>query len=146
MAAVIGLLSLIDNAAANALFSLAVAGNSLARLTPILARLIWGRERFLSGDFYTGKYLSRPIGWIAVVYMLYVIVLTMVPTEGSHPSRKLGDFFFFFPEPSKILLTNRFCSGDYELHRCYQWVLVGWGIALLLCLCWTDFQGSADYY
>lgn len=90
VAAIIGLLSLIDNAAANALFSLAVAGNYLAWLTPILARLIWGRERFVPGEFYTGKYLSRPIGWIAVIYMLYVIVLTMVPTEGPHPSRKLS--------------------------------------------------------
>ncbi|KAJ5176606.1 GABA-specific permease [Penicillium canariense] len=84
--AVIGLLSLIDNAAANALFSLAVAGNDLAWLTPILARLLWGEDKFVPGEFYTGKYLSKPIAWIAVIYMVFAIVLCMVPTGGPDPS------------------------------------------------------------
>ncbi|KAJ5262082.1 hypothetical protein N7505_008949 [Penicillium chrysogenum] len=84
--AVIGLLCLIDEAAASALFSLAVAGNDLAWLTPILARLLWGGDRFIPGEFYTGKYLSKPIGWVAVIYMMFVIVLTMIPTEGPNPS------------------------------------------------------------
>ncbi|KAJ5470654.1 hypothetical protein N7530_008011 [Penicillium desertorum] len=84
--ALIGLLCLIDEAAANALFSLAVAGNDLAWLTPILARLLWGGDRFIPGEFYTGKYLSKPIGWVAVIYMMFVIVLTMIPTEGPNPS------------------------------------------------------------
>ncbi|KAG0653157.1 GABA-specific high-affinity permease, partial [Monosporozyma unispora] len=39
---ILGLLCLIDNAAANALFSLAVAGNYLAWGTPTLMRLTWG--------------------------------------------------------------------------------------------------------
>ncbi|KAJ5442113.1 hypothetical protein N7445_005120, partial [Penicillium cf. griseofulvum] len=84
--ALIGLLCLIDEAASNALFSLAVAGNDLAWLTPILARLIWGGDRFIPGEFYTGKYLSKPIGWVAVIYMVFVIVLTMIPSEGPNPS------------------------------------------------------------
>jgi hypothetical protein len=87
--AIIGLLSLIDNAAANALFSLAVAGNDLAWLTPILARLLWGQDKFVPGEFYTGKYLSKPIAWVAVVYMFFAIVLCMIPTEGPNPS---GEF------------------------------------------------------
>ncbi|KAJ6186131.1 hypothetical protein N7519_007432, partial [Penicillium mononematosum] len=86
--ALIGLLCLIDEAAASALFSLAVAGNDLAWLTPILARLLWGGDRFIPGEFYTGKYLSKPIGWVAVIYMMFVIVLTMIPTEGPNPSRE----------------------------------------------------------
>ena len=85
----IGLLCLIDEAAASALFSLAVAGNDLAWLTPILARLLWGGDSFIPGEFYTGKYLSKPIGWIAVIYMMFVIVLTMIPTEGPNPMREL---------------------------------------------------------
>jgi amino acid transporter len=85
---IIGLLSLIDNAAANALFSLAVAGNDLAWLTPILCRLLWGNERFVPGEFYTGRYLSKPIGWVAVIYMVFAIVLSMIPTEGPNPSRE----------------------------------------------------------
>lgn len=87
---VIGLLSLIDEAASNALFSLAVAGNDVAWLTPIMARLLWGNERFVPGDFYTGRYLSKIIGWVAVVYMVFAIVLCMIPTGGPGPSRKFG--------------------------------------------------------
>ncbi|KAJ5775714.1 uncharacterized protein N7511_000725 [Penicillium nucicola] len=83
---IIGLLSLIDQAAANALFSLAVAGNDLAWLTPILCRLLWGNESFVPGEFYTGKYFSKPIGWVAVIYMVFAIVLCMIPTEGPNPS------------------------------------------------------------
>ncbi|KAJ5574019.1 GABA-specific permease [Penicillium hispanicum] len=83
---IIGLLSLIDDAASNALFSLAVAGNDLAWLTPILARLIWGQDLFVPGEFYTGKYLSKPIAWTAVVYLAYAIVLCMIPTGGPDPS------------------------------------------------------------
>ncbi|CAI7577814.1 unnamed protein product [Penicillium bialowiezense] len=86
VAAIIGLLSLIDATAANALFSLAVAANDLAWLTPILCRLVWGGDQFVPGEFYTGKYLSKPIGWIAVIYMVFVIVLSMIPTEGPNPS------------------------------------------------------------
>ncbi|CAL5872161.1 uncharacterized protein PFLUO_LOCUS6419 [Penicillium psychrofluorescens] len=86
MAVIIGLLALIDNAASNALFSLAVAGNDLAWLVPILARLVWGQDKFVPGEFYTGKYLSKPIAVVAIVYMAFVIVLSMIPTEGPNPS------------------------------------------------------------
>ncbi|KAJ5609680.1 GABA-specific permease [Penicillium herquei] len=86
VAVVIGLLSLIDNAAANALFSLAVAANDLAWLTPILARLLWGNEKFVPGEFYTGKHLSKPIAWTAVIYMVFAILLCMFPTEGPNPT------------------------------------------------------------
>ncbi|KAJ5524811.1 GABA-specific permease [Penicillium frequentans] len=82
----IGLLSLIDAAAANALFSLAVAANDLSWLTPILARLVWGGDRFVPGEFYTGKYLSKPIAWVAVIYMIFAIILCMFPTEGPNPN------------------------------------------------------------
>ncbi|KAF3396248.1 GABA-specific permease [Penicillium rolfsii] len=83
---VIGLLSLINNAASNALFSLAVAGNDLAWLVPILARLLWGQDKFVPGEFYTGKYLSKPIAWTAVIYLAFAIVLCMIPTGGPNPS------------------------------------------------------------
>ncbi|GAT25227.1 GABA permease [Aspergillus luchuensis] len=62
---VFGLLCLINSVAANALFSLFVASNYVAWATPILCRLIWGKERFRPGEFYTG-FMSRPIAIIAV--------------------------------------------------------------------------------
>jgi hypothetical protein len=108
-AAIIGLLSLIDAAAANALFSLAVAGNDLAWLTPILARLIWGQDRFVPGEFYTGKYFSKPIAWVAVVYMAFAIVLCMIPTEGPNPSRE-----FFLVPASLLSFVSLLTSNEAE--------------------------------
>lgn len=84
---ILGLLCLIDEAASSALFSLAVAGNDLAWMVPILSRLVWGKERFHPGEFYTG-WFSKPIAVTAVVYLAYVIVLSMFPTGGPNPSRK----------------------------------------------------------
>ncbi|GFF49782.1 putative GABA permease [Aspergillus lentulus] len=84
-AIIIGLLCLINSAASNALFSLAVAGNDLAWLTPIFARLVWGGERFQPGEFYTGR-LSKPIAVTAIVYLFFAIVLCMFPTLGPGPT------------------------------------------------------------
>ncbi|KKK19759.1 GABA permease [Aspergillus ochraceoroseus] len=84
-AIIIGLLSLINAAASNALFSLAVAGNDLAWMTPIAARLIWGQEKFEPGLFYTGRF-SKPIAITAIVYLAFAIVLCMFPTLGPDPS------------------------------------------------------------
>ncbi|PYI22191.1 putative GABA permease [Aspergillus japonicus CBS 114.51] len=85
IAIILGLLCLIDNAAASALFSLAVAGNDLAWMVPILARLVWGQDRFHPGEFYTGR-LSKPIAITAIVYLAFAIVLSMFPTEGPNPT------------------------------------------------------------
>ncbi|OGE56662.1 hypothetical protein PENARI_c003G02688 [Penicillium arizonense] len=82
---VLGLLSLINSAAANALFSLFVASNYLSWGTPIFCRLVWGQDRFRPGEFYTGRF-SKPIACVAVAYLLFGVVLSMFPTEGPNPS------------------------------------------------------------
>jgi hypothetical protein len=91
---IIGLLTLIDAAAANALFSLAVAGNDVAWGVPILCRLIWGDKtgKFRPGEFYTGVF-SKPIAYTAVAYLIFAIVLCMFPTGGPDPTRKLLNLF-----------------------------------------------------
>lgn len=88
-AIVVGLLSLINAAASNALFSLAVAGNDVAWGMPILCRLVWGEDRFHPGEFYTGVF-SKPIAVTAVVYLAFAIVLCMFPTLGPDPTRKFA--------------------------------------------------------
>ncbi|KAJ5695138.1 hypothetical protein N7536_005550 [Penicillium majusculum] len=82
---VLGLLCLINSAAANALFSLFVASNYLSWGTPIFCRLVWGEHRFTPGEFYTGR-LSRPIAWVAVVYLIFGVTLSVFPTEGPNPT------------------------------------------------------------
>lgn len=88
---VLGLLCLINNAAANALFSLFVASNYLSWGMPIFCRLVWGQERFIPGEFYTGLF-SKAIGCVAVVYLAFGVVLSMCPTTGPNPS---GEFVSF---------------------------------------------------
>jgi hypothetical protein len=95
-AIILGLLSLINNAAANALFSLAVAGNDLAWGVPIFCRLMWGEKegKFTPGEFHTG-WLSKPIAITAIIYLLFALILSMFPTTGPDPSRKFLSMSFF---------------------------------------------------
>lgn len=86
VAIILGLLCLIASAAAAALFSLAVAGNNLAWGLPIFARAVWGRDKFAPGPFYTGDRFSLPIAWAAVAFLVFGIVLAMIPDGGPSPT------------------------------------------------------------
>lgn len=85
LALVLGLLCLIAPAAAAALFSLAVAGNNLAWGIPIFCRLVWGEAKFKPGPFYTGR-MSKPLGWTAIIFLIFGIVLSMMPVGGPNPT------------------------------------------------------------
>ena len=93
LAALLGLLALIAPAAAQALFSLAVAGNNLAWGTPIFARIVWGQRKFKPGPFYTGDRLSIPIAWTAIIFLVFGIFLSMFPVGGPNPTRTFLAFF-----------------------------------------------------
>lgn len=95
LAAVLGLLSLIAPAAAQALFSLAVAGNNLAWGVPIFARVVWGQKKFKPGPFYTGDRFSVPIAWAAIVFLVFGILLSMFPVGGPDPTRELESTTLF---------------------------------------------------
>jgi len=91
VALVLGLLTLIAPAAAQAVFSLAVAGNNLAWLIPILARVVWGQSKFKPGPFYTGRF-SIPIAWTAIGFLVFGIILAMFPVGGPNPTREFPPF------------------------------------------------------
>ena len=86
LGAILGLLSLIAPAAAQALFSLAVAGNNLAWGMPIFARVVWGQRKFKPGPFYSGNRLSIPIAWTAIAFLVFGIILSMFPVGGPNPT------------------------------------------------------------
>jgi len=86
VASVLGLLSLIAPVAAQALFSLAIAGNYVAWGIPIFARVMWGQHKFKPGLFYTGDRFSVPIAWTAVVFLTFGIILSMFPVGGPNPT------------------------------------------------------------
>ncbi|KAF4550558.1 GABA-specific permease-like protein [Elsinoe fawcettii] len=85
LAAVLGLLCLIAPAAASALFAMAVAGNDLAFGLPIMARVVWGQDKFKPGPFYMGRW-SVPLACLSVIYLFFSIVLAMFPVGGPGPS------------------------------------------------------------
>lgn len=85
LGAVLGLLCLIAPAAASALFSLCVAGNNLAWATPIFCRIWWGNAKFQPGPFYTGRF-SKPIAYVAVIFLMFGIILAMFPVGGPNPT------------------------------------------------------------
>ena len=97
LAAILGLLSLIAPAAAQALFSLAVAGNNLAWGTPIFARVVWGQKKFKPGPFYTGDRFSVPIAWMAITFLVFGTLLSMFPVEGPNPTRTSHLLFWALP-------------------------------------------------
>ncbi|KAF2221629.1 gaba permease [Elsinoe ampelina] len=85
VAAVLGLLCLIAPAAASALFAMSVAGNDLAFALPILARVVWGQDKFKPGPFYMGRW-SVPLAWVSIIYLVFSIVLAMFPVGGPGPT------------------------------------------------------------
>jgi hypothetical protein len=91
VAAVLGLLCLIAPAAAQALFSLAVASNNLAWGIPIFARVVWGQHKFNPGPFFTGR-LSTPIAWLAVIFLCFGILLSFFPVEGPDPDPTIMNY------------------------------------------------------
>jgi amino acid transporter len=85
LSGIMGLLTLIAPAAAQALFSLAVASNNVAWGVPIFCRVVWGQKKFVPGPFYTGKY-SIVIAWIAVIFLTFSTLLSFFPVGGPHPT------------------------------------------------------------
>jgi amino acid transporter len=85
LAAILGLLSLIAPAAAQALFSLAVAGNNVAWGVPIFCRVWWGQAKFKPGPFYTGRF-SIPLAWTAIAFLVFGTLLSMFPVGGPNPT------------------------------------------------------------
>ncbi|OVF08560.1 putative GABA-specific permease [Clavispora lusitaniae] len=80
-AIVIGLLCLIGTTAANALFTLYIAGNYFAWGMPTFLRLLYMDEKFQPGPFYLGPFWSRVNGWVSTVFIAYTIVMVMFPTN-----------------------------------------------------------------
>uniref|UniRef100_A0A060T758 ARAD1B20746p n=1 Tax=Blastobotrys adeninivorans TaxID=409370 RepID=A0A060T758_BLAAD len=93
-AILVGLLSMIDPAAANALFSLAVASNGLAWWLPIVCRAIWfKRDDFTPGPFYLGHTLSRINCFVASTYLVFSIcVLSMFPNAGPNVDKSTMNY------------------------------------------------------
>lgn len=80
LSCVLALLILVNAVAANALFSLAVAGNLLAWGTPMLLVMLPtdAAKRFVPGPFYSERWF-RPVNYVTIAWITYVIVMCMFP-------------------------------------------------------------------
>lgn len=90
-AILIGLLCLIGPTAANALFTLYIAGNYVAWGTPTFLRLTFGRNKFQPGKFYLGGFISPLIGWTSTVFILYTVVMVMLPST-KYPDKETMNY------------------------------------------------------
>jgi amino acid transporter len=90
-AILIGLLCLIGPTAANALFTLYIAGNYVAWGTPTFLRLTFGRNKFQPGKFYLGGVFSPLIGWTSTVFILYTVVMVMLPST-KYPDKETMNY------------------------------------------------------
>nr|XP_019008646.1 uncharacterized protein I206_06327 [Kwoniella pini CBS 10737]OCF47427.1 hypothetical protein I206_06327 [Kwoniella pini CBS 10737] len=70
----------VNYSAINAIFSLAILGPYVAYGIPIAAKLIWGKNNFVPGPWYLGRF-SRVCGLIAVVWMTFAVVLFSFPAD-----------------------------------------------------------------
>lgn len=81
MSIIIGLLVLIGTVAANALFTLYIAGNYVAWGTPTFLRLTTGRKKFKPGKFWLGPVFSPLIGWTSTIFIVFTFFMVMFPAN-----------------------------------------------------------------
>lgn len=77
----LGCLCLAGEVAADALFSLSIAGMYMALIFPITLRLTYGKKDFRPGPFYMGDFWSPIINWISVAFQLFTIIMVMFPYQ-----------------------------------------------------------------
>lgn len=77
----IGLLCLIGSTASAALFSMYIAANYFAWMTPNLLRMTTGKEIFSPGAFYMGSFWSPVINWTSIIFEIFIIIMMMFPSS-----------------------------------------------------------------
>ncbi|KAK7001694.1 APC amino acid permease [Favolaschia claudopus] len=87
-AALLGLVAFGGPSAAGAIFSLGVVGQYVANCIPISARFLGGQE-FKRGPFHLGPF-SRPVAFIAVLWMLFMTVVLMFPAARDPDSQSMN--------------------------------------------------------
>ncbi|SCU83365.1 LAMI_0C02938g1_1 [Lachancea mirantina] len=106
----LGLLCLAGETAADALFSLSIAGMYMALIFPITLRLTYGRKDFRPGPFYLGDIWSPIVNWVAVFYQAFIIVMVMFPSQ-QHGTT-----------PDTMNYTVVIGPGFWVLSLCYYFV------------------------
>lgn len=83
----LGLITLANETAANAVFSLGTGSIYLSFLVPIAMRVIFHDEDFKPGIFYLGRPLSKAVSIFAMVYLTFALgVISMFPVGGPNPT------------------------------------------------------------
>ena len=80
ISALLGLLGLVNEVAVGAVFALSVIGASIAYGIPIAARLLCSKDRFTPGPWYLGDFWSPVIGWISVIWLVFISIIVCMPS------------------------------------------------------------------
>lgn len=86
MSAIFGLLALVNDITASALFSLGVVSVYTCYAVPVFCRLVFGRDKFVPGPFYTGPLFSPLTSWTSIAFEAVFLVIFMFPTKGPMPT------------------------------------------------------------
>lgn len=76
----LGLPMLGSETAFNAILSLSTISLVIIYVTPIVARITWGRKYFRPGPFNLGVW-AYPLGAVSTLWMLFATVVFCLPTE-----------------------------------------------------------------
>lgn len=128
---VLGLLVLIDDTAANALFSLYVSSNSLSWLLPIACKLLKPKNvPFTPGAFYLGHFGSKLNGAISSFFLIFTIgIVSILPTNRKvtadtmnytcliNPAIWIGALLYYFFDAHKWFEGPRstLSEGEFEI-------------------------------
>ncbi len=109
---ILGLPSLWNTTAYGAVTSIAVIGLYIAYVLPTFLRLLQG-DNFNRGPWHLGKW-SKPVGIIAVIWVLFISVLFMLPTKSPVTSET------FNYTPVAVLVVLGF-AGIWWLVSARRW-------------------------
>ncbi|KAJ9113585.1 hypothetical protein QFC20_001937 [Naganishia adeliensis] len=76
----LGALAFADEAAINAIFTLAIIGPYVAYGIPIACRVFSGDKIFVPGPWYLGRF-SKPIAIVALVWMVFACIIFCFPAD-----------------------------------------------------------------
>ncbi|ODV94914.1 hypothetical protein PACTADRAFT_50761 [Pachysolen tannophilus NRRL Y-2460] len=113
---IMGLLCLIGTTAADALFSLYIAGNYFAWCVPIFLRNTYGRDKFIPGDFYLGKFWSPIVNWISIFFMTFVIIMVMFPSGTTVDKETMNYTVVITPGVMLLAWIYYFAYGKKEFN------------------------------
>lgn len=99
----------------NAILSLSTISLLIIYVTPITARITWGRQYFTPGPFNLGRW-AYPVGWVSTLWMIFAAVVFCLPTKMPVDADNLNYAAVAFLSTCAISIAM-FCFPKYGAYR-----------------------------